>query len=720
MRAFRWLAIVVAVVVVVVGGAVAWLTFAFDPDDYREQVVSVVKERTGRDLVIGAPISLTFLPRLGISLRDVTLKNAEGFADEPFAHLDELKVRVDLLPLLDSQLVVDTVLFEGTTLNLHRLEDGRENWSDLLDTGGAEIPPELAGIDRESLPRGLGREDLESLPPEAREAAESALTARWIRGYSVQGIQLRNAVVRWRDDRGGTRFEVNDFQLDTGSIAPGKAVPVKGELAFRDEESKTEGALTLSGHVALGGDANRLSVPEMTMGAEIQGPSVPGGALEAVLFAALALDRAAGTLTVSELALEGPGDLKITGNAEAAMTGNLPFRGELALAAVPRQLLQAMDIDLATRDPEVLKRLDGQLAFTGNAAGVNVDKLQLALDDTNVNGNLRADFAKDLALDFSLRMDALDVDRYLPPEEDAKGQTASPGVAPGQGKQQGQGSAFPVLPGARGDVTVDRLTVSGLTLTGIKVRVHSSAEGLRLDPMSANLYQGTYNGSLKLQPGKGAPRWAVSEKVEGVQIGPLLRDLTGEDRLEGTGHVSADLSGVGLTEKAVRRSAQGTARFEFRDGALKGINLAQVLREIKARLRGQHAAETGVQQTDFSVLSASVKIGGGMVKNDDLVMKTPFLRVSGKGEANLVTEDLDYQMTAKVVGSATGQGGREFVELEGIPVTVRVGGSLAKPVYTPDYEETIKAIAGNRIDEERGKLEDRARDEIQKALRGLF
>jgi AsmA protein len=719
MRAFRWLAIILAVVVVIVGGAIAWLTFAFDPDDYREQVVRVVKERTGRDLVIGAPISLTFLPRLGISLRDVTMKNAAGFPDEPFAHLDELTVRVDLVPLLDSQLVVDTVVLEGTTLNLHRLEDGRENWSDLLNPGGAQLPPELAGQERGTLPQELGRGDLESLPPEAREAAESALTSRWISGYAVQGIQLRNAEVRWQDDRSGTRIEVHDLQLDTGSIAPGKAVPVTAELAFRDEKSMNAGALTLSGHVALGADANWISVPEMTMGAEIQGPSIPGGALEAVLFAALALDQAAGTLSVSEIALEGPGGLEIKGKADASIAGDFPFRGELTLAAAPRQFLQAMDIDLATRDPGVLKQLDGQLSFAGNAAHLNVDKIEFVLDDTRVNGNVRADFANDLALDFSLHMDALDVDRYLSPEEDAKAQAAS-GAAPGEGKQEGQGSAFPVLPGARGDVTLDRLTVSGLTLSGIKVRVHSSAEGLRLDPMSANLYQGTYNGSLKLQPGKRAPRWAVSEKVKGVQIGPLLKDLTGEDRLEGTGHVSADLSGVGLDEAAIRRTMKGDASFEFRDGALKGINLAQVLREIKARLRGQHAAETTVQQTDFSVLSASLKIGNGVVKNDDLAMKTPFLRVSGKGEANLVTEDLDYRMTAKVVGSATGQGGREFAELEGIPVTVRVGGTLAEPVYTPDYEATIKAIAGKRIDEERGKLEDRARDEIQKALKGLF
>ena len=108
----------------------------------RERVVSIVKEKTGRNLRLDAPMSLSFFPWLGIRLEKVALDNPPGFGAEPFATVGELDVRVRLLPLLDGQVVASTIKLDGLSLDLRRLADGRDNWSDLVKPavrdGGAE------------------------------------------------------------------------------------------------------------------------------------------------------------------------------------------------------------------------------------------------------------------------------------------------------------------------------------------------------------------------------------------------------------------------------------------------------------------------------------------------------------------------------------------------------------------------------------------------------
>jgi len=55
-----------------------------DPVRVRDQLVSVVREQTGRELQIAQPVDLSLFPWLGVALREVRLGNAPGFGDEPW------------------------------------------------------------------------------------------------------------------------------------------------------------------------------------------------------------------------------------------------------------------------------------------------------------------------------------------------------------------------------------------------------------------------------------------------------------------------------------------------------------------------------------------------------------------------------------------------------------------------------------------------------------
>ena len=61
------------------------------------------------------------------------------------------------------------------------------------------------------------------------------------------------------------------------------------------------------------------------------------------------------------------------------------------------------------------------------------------------------------------------------------------------------------------------------------------------------MYQGGYEGDIKLDVRGKQPKISMNEKLQGVQVGPLLKDLNGEDTLSGTANGDATLVTTGHT-----------------------------------------------------------------------------------------------------------------------------------------------------------------------------
>ena len=320
----------------------------------------------------------------------------------------------------------------------------------------------------------------------------------------------------------------------------------------------------------------------------------------------------------------------------------------------------------------------------------------------------------------------LDLDRYLPPPDDAD---QAPAQASGEQQAQAPADEDPFA-GLRtldleAEATVGTLKINNLRMSDLKAVITSKKGVLRVDPAQASLYQGRFTGLVELDARQKTPKARLKPDLKGVQIGPLLQDLAGEDRLVGTGEVEADLRVVGLSEAQVRNSLNGIARFAFRDGAYKGINVANLIRDAKAKLgMSSQGAVAGPQQTDFSEMSGSAKITNGVIDNQDLVAKSPLLRIDGKGQVDLPKDKLDYTVTTEVVGSLEGQGGKGRDELSGVSIPIRLTGSLDNPKPTVDLQAALSEVAKQKIDEKKAEiqkdLQDKATDEVGKALKGLF
>jgi len=179
----------------------------------------------------------------------------------------------------------------------------------------------------------------------------------------------------------------------------------------------------------------------------------------------------------------------------------------------------------------------------------------------------------------------------------------------------------------------------------------------------------------------------------------------------------------------MKRALGGTAKVNLRDGAIKGINLGEILRKARTALGGSPSATQGqsagdkTQKTDFSELNASFAIKNGVAHNEDLDAKAPLFRLGGAGDIDIAASSLNYLAKTSLVATSQGQGGRERDRLDGLTIPVRLSGTFDDLKYEVDYRGLAAAAAKSQVGEKiKERLEERVlKDEkIRERLKGLL
>ncbi len=206
-------------------------------------------------------------------------------------------------------------------------------------------------------------------------------------------------------------------------------------------------------------------------------------------------------------------------------------------------------------------------------------------------------------------------------------------------------------------------------------------------------------------------------KLENVQMEPLLVDASGSDRLSGSATITADISGRGKNQREMVESLQGTSRISILDGAIKGANIADMVRNVQSAFK---QVDKTAQKTDFAELSGSFTINRGIAHNSDLAMKAPLMRLSGEGDINLPERTINYRLNPQVVETIQGQGGKDK---EGLAVPIIVEGSLENPSWRPDLQGLVQETLKNpeKIKETVGTIKDEIKKKggLKELLKGF-
>ncbi len=96
--------------------AVVVLLTVIDPNDYKEEIQTQVKNTINRDLLINGDISWTFYPQLGFSSGEIELNNLDGFNRKHLLKIDQASIGLDILPLLKGQIQIGELTLNGFPL----------------------------------------------------------------------------------------------------------------------------------------------------------------------------------------------------------------------------------------------------------------------------------------------------------------------------------------------------------------------------------------------------------------------------------------------------------------------------------------------------------------------------------------------------------------------------------------------------------------------------
>ncbi len=682
-RIFKLVAYIFSGLLVVLVVASLAFYLLFDPNDYRDMVTAKVQEKTGRELIIAGDVSVNLFPWLTVQVGETRLGNATGFGSEPFASFSSAQLSVKLWPLLHREIQIGSASLDGLVMNLAVAKNGTSNWDDLSGESAA-----------------------------ADTSTQSDLTSA--AKLQVAGIVLNGAMVTYSDAQDGSKYTMTALNMSTGAIVNNAPFALDAEFDFDIAPDNYAGHARVNGTAALDTKDSALTIKKLAMSGEVSGITPAPTAFEVATDEAR-LEFADERIIADEIKAH---VLGVTFSAEMeplSYAGDINPRATLHVERFSlKQLMRTLGVEPPqTADPSAMERVDFTAAADLGKTTLTLSNAVIKIDDTSLKGKLVIPRDEKGSYRFDLVGDSINLDRYMAPTSTASADanTADDSIDNIEIPTDMIRSLQAV-----GSLKLDRAELSGLAFQSVVLGLNSAGGKLRLHPISATLFEGTYEGDVQVDASGNVPVLSLNERIEGLQIQALIRSVFKRDEITGTMRGNFTLRGAGSNLAKIRSDLAGNIGFELADGAWQGTDVWYELRAARARLKQEPLPEPRVPpRTEFSAISASGVVSNGIFKNDDMLAELPFLRLTGKGTVNFVTSAIDYSMQARVMEKpefVRGATEQELNDFTGAIIPLRLTGTLTSPTIRPDVEALIKARVEKEVQKKTDELKGRLLDKL--------
>ena len=365
--------------------------------------------------------------------------------------------------------------------------------------------------------------------------------------------------------------------------------------------------------------------------------------------------------------------LKVTGTAR---TDNTPLKFDVsaALPASPGER-QVIPVELALDAPGLLRGpLSGKAEVRFNGPLISINSLTGAIGDGAFNGWASVDIGSKPLIKLDLDFQRLDL--------------ASSNNAASAPAAQGWSQAPISLIGlnyvdAQVRVSAAQLNLGAAQFAPAAIDATLAAGVVKSSFVNLGVYGGQANGELIVDASSGSPNFAMHADFVGVRALPLLSGLADFDRIDGKMQAKIAARSAGDSQQALMSNLSGTAFVIFQDGAVRGLNVAQMIRSLTAStLNGWQ--EQQEQSTDLSQLSASFRIEHGQAVTTDLNLVGPLVKVTGAGTVDIGTRMMGFRVEPKLVLTTEGQG--RLSDPVGFGIPVMIEGPWSQPRIYPEMQ----------------------------------
>ncbi|TMO67461.1 AsmA family protein [Pseudoalteromonas aurantia] len=642
---------IVGGVAVIVVGVAVAAPFLVPTQTIIDQISKQAESTTGRTLQIAGDSEVSILPSLNVTLNNVRLSNMTTGSAEDMLSMEQLSVHIPWLSLLSGEAKLERFVIHNPTVTLETDKQGQPNWQ-LFPT--QDNLPTLAQTKTTQQPSAV------SLPS----------------GFDVSlgEVAIYGGSITYIDGQTGVQHSVNELDLSIQLPSLYKALTVNGAITYQSQKFELM--------------------------------SVVDTPAKAIVGEAFNIEQ---RLTSQLLNLEFNGVVAHQGK---------DIQGELTLAGESvKAVTQWQNIALPAKDNAFNQfSVAGSMSFVGNTFTLN--SLVAKLDELEIKGQSKIVLGPKPNINANIDLGMLDLNPYLP----------EPAATPAPDKPDAQTPSQPIV---WDDTPID-LSVLGqvnadivVRSTGLKahditlgenqfsLQLKNNVAHLGLDEFNA--YNGTGKGSVKINSAVTPYKIKTNFALKNINAEPLLTDAVGFDKVLGKGSIDWNLTTQGQSQKQLVSTLAGNVAFSFKDGGVKGANIAQMARKAKEMLKGDFSSlKDGLnadydpqQKTDFSALTGSFVFKEGVGRNNDLSLASPLIRITGSGEVDLPKTNVNYRLVTGIVDTVEGQASAD--KSTGFKVPLRIKG----PFHKVDVSLDISSAAKDNV-------KDKLKDKLKDKFKGLF
>ena len=659
MRRALQVAFALLALLVIAAGVALYL---FDVEKLRDPLQAQASRALGRDVSLGA-ISLSLFPLPAVSLADVRVGGPKA-ADPPFATVEELRLRVAVLPLIAGQVVLRSLEIESPVVHIP------------FDKQGKPILPGASDAKAKRAAPGAGQ------PEEGGAVAADGLA------LAMDRISIENARVEagpWLIENANVDGQL---ALD-GSGEFRVALDLPGLAELRNTELRVAGLTGPAPEIAAHGDFFADLAPlakRFALAQEISGRA--RGEYEVEL-AGGELRAAKTNVDVPDLLVRS-GDLVVSGPARTHAVLGESYSIDLSdtrveqtgLFAKPKRTPLSVTGALGSK-PDLSAVREALVKI-----GTNVIPLGLELDRKPMLVHVRTS-----AIDLASLRELLPPDR---PSLSGRFHVEALDV---------QLEPLRVVGRAALDNVETRLEHGPIRVSG---GVLGKGRVIELEKGTAVLGEQTIGLDASYDLTTGAIR--ASYDTANSQLGALIAALSGRGEVDGTLTSRGQLEAKAPDVNAL----SGGGKIDIRPGRIQGFSLVKSLLGSLASLPGVAAAATGkdlsrYDDESFQYLTADYQVANGRVSTENLELAYQNATAYLHGSVGMSDRTLDLAGRVVLAKEADAEIAGEKRAKERVIPIAHITGTLDAPRLELD-QKTLAALAlaysGN----------DKTREKIDKAL----
>ncbi len=274
-----------AILLVVMVAGMTALVLLVNPNDFRAYMAQQVEQRSGYQLALKGDLRWHVWPQLSILSGPVTL-TAQG-ASQPVVSAENMRLDVNLLPLLSHQLSVKQVMLKGAVVRLIP-ESERQRPADApIGPAGGPVPSVIEDV-----------------------------TRGW--KFDISHLQIVDSLLVWQQNN-GEQLNVRDFNLRLDQTQPRQATL---EFSSRISRDQRDLRLQFSSELDISHYPRQISAAIKQLDYQLQGADLPQTGIKGQAAMAASWDSATQRFSLRDIQLSA-NDTQLSGKISGTL-GNRP------------------------------------------------------------------------------------------------------------------------------------------------------------------------------------------------------------------------------------------------------------------------------------------------------------------------------------------------------------------------------------------------------------